>query len=299
MPHPQQVRQDMPKNKRAREDGEDPEAEEGEGEDEEGEGEMGDDDEAYEEGDDEEEEEEDKPSKRSKKEKEEEEEEEEDYGEEEPLPDKKMKAQRLSVTLEREDGQALGFALADNNEITKIVKKGLADGVGMKVGDRILEVNGKDTGLEAFAKLLPKDKSVPLKLRLVRMVEVDEAAEEVPTAPPPPPPVFTASASASCAPLSASPRFCSPPEARHGRPHCFRRSRSRPASCVAPRPCAAPVPGGEEGAGREEEAAREGEGGGRGGRGEGGRGGGEGGGGGGGRGVEEEPWRGRECEVRD
>ena len=49
---------------------------------------------------------------------------------------------------------------------------------GLKIGDIITEVNGKDTHIESFGSLLPKDKTKPIKIKVTRMVEVDEAAEE-------------------------------------------------------------------------------------------------------------------------
>ena len=151
-----------------------PEEEEGEEEDE-GEGEMQEDDEAYEQGasDDEE-----KPKKKRGREKEEEEEEEEeDYGEEEPLPTKKMKAKKLTMTLLRVGGESLGIAMADN-QVTAVHKGQLGAKEGLLVGDMITEVNGKDTHIESFGSLLPKDKTKPIKIKVTRMVVVDEAAEE-------------------------------------------------------------------------------------------------------------------------
>jgi hypothetical protein len=47
------------------------------------------------------------------------------------------------------------------------------------VGDWILEVNGKDCRMDTFVKLLPKDTTAPIQLRIQRRVEVDEEAEVV------------------------------------------------------------------------------------------------------------------------
>ena len=107
----------------------------------------------------------------------EEEEEEEDYGEEEPLPTKKMKAKKLTMTLLRVGGESLGIAMADNT-VTTVHKGQLGAKEGLLVGDMITEVNGKDTHIESFGSLLPKDKTKPIKIKVTRMVVVDEAAEE-------------------------------------------------------------------------------------------------------------------------
>ena len=161
-----------------KEDKEDPpEEEEGEEEDE-GEGEMQDDDEAFEPGGSDDGEEDEPKKKRGRdKDEEEEEEEEEDYGEEEPLPTKKMKAKKLTMTLVRVGGESLGIAMADN-QVTAVHKGQLGAKEGLKIGDIITEVNGKDTHIESFGSLLPKDKTKPIKIKVTRMVEVDEAAEE-------------------------------------------------------------------------------------------------------------------------
>merc|ERR1740133_695737 len=106
-----------------------------------------------------------------------EDEEEEDYGEEEPLPTKKMKAKKLTMTLLRVGGESLGIAMADNT-VTAVHKGQLGAKEGLLVGDMITEVNGKDTHIESFGSLLPKDKTKPIKIKVTRMVVVDEAAEE-------------------------------------------------------------------------------------------------------------------------
>ena len=41
----------------------------------------------------------------------------------------------------------------------------------VKVDDLILEVNEKDTRMDTFVKLLPKDKTAPIQLRMQRQVE--------------------------------------------------------------------------------------------------------------------------------
>ena len=89
---------------------------------------------------------------------------------------KKVKNKNLTVTLERKGG-TLGIAMA-GNEVTAVHKATPAFEAGLLVGDVVREVNGKDTGLEPFASLIPKDKTKPIKLRIVRVVEVDEEAEE-------------------------------------------------------------------------------------------------------------------------
>ena len=48
---------------------------------------------------------------------------------------------------------------------------GLAASAGLLVGDSIVEVNEKDPGIEPFASLLPRDETVAIRLRIVRMME--------------------------------------------------------------------------------------------------------------------------------
>merc|ERR1719469_1174506 len=81
------------------------------------------------------------------------------------------------MTLLRENGGGLGIAMADN-QVTAVHKGGLGAKEGMKVGDMVTEVNGKDTHIESFASLLPKDKAKPIKIKVTRMVVVDEAARK-------------------------------------------------------------------------------------------------------------------------
>ena len=66
-----------------------------------------------------------------------------------------------------------------NGQVTAVHAGGLAARAGLLVDDRIVEVNSKDTGIETFASLLPKDETRPIRLKIVRMVEV--AANEWPT----------------------------------------------------------------------------------------------------------------------
>ena len=77
--------------------------------------------------------------------------------------------QTLTVWLTPIDG-SLGIAVSDN-KITA-VHAGCAASTNasmpMRVGDLITEVNGKSTEIEYFAKLLPKDKSQPVQMRLLR-----------------------------------------------------------------------------------------------------------------------------------
>merc|ERR1719345_128423 len=136
---------------------------------------MQEDDQAYEEGADDDDE--DKPKKKRGRGEDEEKSDEEDYGEEEPLPTKKMKAKKLTMTLLRVGGESLGIAMADN-QVTAVHKGQLGAKEGLLVGDMITEVNGKDTHIESFGSLLPKDKTKPIKIKVTRMVVLDEAAEE-------------------------------------------------------------------------------------------------------------------------
>ena len=115
-----------------------------------------------------------KSSKKAKKAVVEESEDEEDEMEEEEevedSKDKKpMKKKALTLTIVRGE-EKLGFAL-NGAYVTSITKGGLAEKAGFMVNDMITEVNGKDTGMNAFGSLLPADKMVPLKMRLIRMVE--------------------------------------------------------------------------------------------------------------------------------
>ena len=48
---------------------------------------------------------------------------------------------------------------------------GLAASAELLVGDIIVEVNEKDPGIEPFASLLPRDETVAIRLRIVRMME--------------------------------------------------------------------------------------------------------------------------------
>ena len=49
------------------------------------------------------------------------------------------------------------------------------------MGDIVVEMNGKDTGMASFASLLPKNPSLPLKLKVLRYVK-DESAKRPKTA---------------------------------------------------------------------------------------------------------------------
>ena len=86
--------------------------------------------------------------------------------------EKRTKTKALSCTIERKAGEKLGVAIA-GNYVTAVHAGGAAAKEGtLQVGDVITEVNGRDANLEAFANLLPKDATVPLKLRIAREVEV-------------------------------------------------------------------------------------------------------------------------------
>ena len=108
------------------------------------------------------------------------EEEDEDEEEEEEREAEKAVRRRskvLTLTLMRDEGDgSLGFALAGNNQVTAVHAGGLAASAGLQVDDRIIEVNAKDTGVEPFASLLPKDETLPVRLKIVRMLETQTAA---------------------------------------------------------------------------------------------------------------------------
>ena len=82
---------------------------------------------------------------------------------------KKMKKRNVTLTLERIDG-SLGIAVA-GNQVTAVHKNGAGEEAGLEIGDLITEVNGEDTHLDTFGSLLPKDKTKPIKLRVVRLFE--------------------------------------------------------------------------------------------------------------------------------
>jgi len=121
------------------------------------------------------EEEEEKPKKGKKAKKEEEDDEEEDEEEEDTPEDfastKKTKKQALTVTLTRIGG-SMGIAMA-GNYVTEVKEKGAGEKAGLKVGDIVTEVNGKDPNLSSFGALLPADKEAPIKLRLNRFIETE------------------------------------------------------------------------------------------------------------------------------
>ena len=89
---------------------------------------------------------------------------------------KKMQKRNVTLTLERIDG-SLGFAVA-GNQVTAVHKNGAGEAAGLEVGDLITEVNGKDTHHDTFGSLLPKDKTKPIKLRVVREARAAAAEEE-------------------------------------------------------------------------------------------------------------------------
>jgi hypothetical protein len=53
--------------------------------------------------------------------------------------------------------------------VTAVHPGGAAAATEMSVGDIVTEVDGKSTHIETFGKLLPNDKSRPIKLRLMRL----------------------------------------------------------------------------------------------------------------------------------
>ena len=93
---------------------------------------------------------------------------------------------------------------------------GLAEAAGLMAGDMILEVNGKVTSFESVGKLLPKDKTQPIKLKVSRSAAGVAAGRPVGTvrssgsvgmgrlAPPPLAPTVQPTASASAAAASAA-----------------------------------------------------------------------------------------------
>ena len=113
-----------------------------------------------------------KKAKKAKKEASDDEDDEEEEEEEEQAADvKKTKKKAVSCTLDRSSG-TLGIAMS-GNYITAVHPGGAAAKEGtIKVGDVVTEVNGKDTVLNTFASLIPKDTKSPLKIRLQRFVEI-------------------------------------------------------------------------------------------------------------------------------
>ena len=97
---------------------------------------------------------------------------EEGEGEEDEAPlNLPLKKKAVTVTLKRIGG-SLGLAM-DGNHVTKVNPGGAAEKEGMLVNDVVTEVNGKDTSMDSFGSLLPKDKSAPIKLRIMRFVKDD------------------------------------------------------------------------------------------------------------------------------
>lgn len=82
----------------------------------------------------------------------------EGHAEDDSAPRKGVKKINVSLTLTRKEGGPLGFAL-DNNHVTAVTAGGAAAAAGVVVGDIVVEMNGKDTGMASFASLLPKNPS--------------------------------------------------------------------------------------------------------------------------------------------
>lgn len=102
----------------------------------------------------------------------EEEDDDDDDLEEDAAAAKKTKKKAFTVTLSRAGG-SLGIAM-NGNYVTAVHEGGAAATEGsIKVGDIVVEVNGKDTGLNTFAKLIPADKEKPIKMRLIRLEVVE------------------------------------------------------------------------------------------------------------------------------
>ena len=87
------------------------------------------------------------------------------------IPTADLKKKYVTLTLVRKD-DSLGLSL-DNNHVTAVKPGGAAAEAGMLVGDIIVEVMGKDCNIEPFGSLLPKNKSLPVKLKAMRFVKDD------------------------------------------------------------------------------------------------------------------------------
>ena len=150
---------------------------------------------------------------------------------------KKMKKRNVTLTLERIDG-SLGIAVA-GNQVTAVHKNGAGEAAGLEIGDLITEVNGKDTHLDTFGSLLPKDKTKPIKLRVVRLFEARLLLPPRPTPPLSRPPGravrITAPQPPTSLPLSSRltprrrrrQRLSAPPRRRSGRRRVRRPRRRR------------------------------------------------------------------------
>jgi C-terminal processing protease CtpA/Prc len=87
------------------------------------------------------------------------------------IPTADLKKKYVTLTLVRKD-DSLGLSL-DNNHVTAVKPGGAAAEAGVLVGDIIVEVMGKDCNIEPFGSLLPKNKSLPVKLKAMRFVKDD------------------------------------------------------------------------------------------------------------------------------
>ena len=94
-----------------------------------------------------------------------------DDDEDSAIPTADLKKKHVSLTLVRKD-DSLGLSL-DNNHVTAVKPGGAAAEAGVLVGDIIVEVMGKDCNIEPFGSLLPKNKSLPVKLKAMRFVKDD------------------------------------------------------------------------------------------------------------------------------
>ena len=79
---------------------------------------------------------------------------------------KKKKKTAVRVTLTRVDG-SLGIRMS-GNVVTGVKAGGAGEKAGLLVHDHVDEVQDKATALASFDSLLPKDKEVPIKMRLTR-----------------------------------------------------------------------------------------------------------------------------------
>ena len=88
-----------------------------------------------------------------------------------------MKRKYVNIILSRLNG-SFGIAL-NANIVTEVKEGGAAAAEGsIRLGDVVLEVDGKDTAISGFAALLPKNKEAPIRLKLLRMVTAEAAAAE-------------------------------------------------------------------------------------------------------------------------
>ncbi|KOO30916.1 hypothetical protein Ctob_014499 [Chrysochromulina tobinii] len=93
-----------------------------------------------------------------------------------PSPRRSSRAASAKKEEKTKETEAVPTA-AEAEEETKDGEKG-EDAEVEAVGDWILEVNGKDTAISGFAPLLPKSREAPIRLKLARLVTLEEASLE-------------------------------------------------------------------------------------------------------------------------